>query len=282
MTCDDKRPLVHALADGELDVIHAREIEAHIASCAGCASTYAEAMALKQKLAMPGLRLRAPADLAQRIAQTLPAAAPKEVARAQTARLAPVADLAPALFGEPRKSSTSSKFATSGKAWALRVQGALAGAGGAFALAACLAFFVMRGGSGGEIAANLVDGHLRSLTGEHLFDVQSTDQHTVKPWFAGKLAVTPPVPDLALKGFTLVGGRLDYVRGQAAAVVVYRRRTHVINLFVWPGTDPAPPSTELSGYFLRHWTKDGLTFWAVSDIAEPELAEFETAYQGAT
>ena len=75
---------------------------------------------------------------------------------------------------------------------------------------------------------------------------------------------------------------MDYVEGRAAAVVVYRRRTHVINLFVWPGTDQAPPSLELSGYMLRHWTKDGLTFWAVSDIASPELGEFAAAYQAAT
>jgi anti-sigma factor RsiW len=75
---------------------------------------------------------------------------------------------------------------------------------------------------------------------------------------------------------------LDYIDGRAAAVVVYRRRTHVINLFVWPGTDPAPPAIELSGYLLRHWAKDGLTFWAVSDIAEPELAEFAAAYRAAT
>jgi anti-sigma factor RsiW len=266
MTCDDKKPLVHALADGELDVIHAREIEAHIATCADCAATYAEVMALKQRLAMPGLRLQAPAHLAQRIALALPAATPAPVAKL------PVAGAALTVLAPLRELRN---------AWALRLQGALAGAGGALAVAACLAFFVMRVGTSEDIAASLVDGHLRSLQASHLFDVQSTDQHTVKPWFAGKLAVTPPVPDLALKGFTLVGGRIDYVRGRAAAVVVYRRRTHVINLFVWPGTEAAPEMTELSGYFLRHWTQDGLTFWAVSDIAEPELAEFEAAYQAA-
>ena len=264
MMCDDKKPLVHALADGELDVVHAREIEAHIASCADCTNSFAEIVAIKQKLASPGLRMRAPAGLAERIAQALPAPVADRTAVAR-----PVA-FRPASRREPRSS------------WMLRAQGALAGGAGALALAACLAFFVMRADTGNEIARSLVDGHLRSLVGEHLFDVQSTDQHTVKPWFAGKLDVTPPVPDLALKGFTLVGGRIDYVEGRAAAVVVYRRRTHVINLFVWPGTNPAPPAIELSGYFLRHWTKDGLTFWAVSDIAEPELTEFASAYRAAT
>ncbi|MBV9755068.1 MAG: anti-sigma factor [Hyphomicrobiales bacterium] len=264
MTCDDKKPLVHALADGELDVVHAREIEAHIASCANCAESYAEIMSLKQRLATAGLRLQAPAGLAERILQALPSPEAVEEPVRRPVRVRQAWWRAPA------------------NAWRLRLQGALAGGAGAFALAACLAFFVMRADTGNEIARSLVDGHLRSLAGQHLFDVQSTDQHTVKPWFAGKLDVTPPVPDLALKGFTLVGGRVDYVEGRAAAVVVYRRRTHVINLFVWPGTDPAPPSIELSGYMLRHWTKDGLTFWAVSDIAGPELGEFAEAYRAAT
>jgi anti-sigma factor RsiW len=268
MTCDEKKPLVHALADGELDVVHAREMEAHIASCADCAASFAEIAALKQKLAAPGLRMRAPAGLAERILEALPAPVAGEIAPEHPRRVHP---------GWWRAAGSSSA-----NSWRLRAQGAFAGGLGAFALAACLAFFVMRADTGDEIARSLVDGHLRSLAGEHLFDVQSTDRHTVKPWFAGKLDVTPPVPDLALKGFTLVGGRIDYVNGRAAAVVVYRRRTHVINLFVWPGTDPAPPAVELSGYMLRHWTRDGLTFWAVSDIASPELGEFEVAYQAAT
>jgi anti-sigma factor RsiW len=264
MSCDDKETLVHALADGELDVVHANDIEAHMARCSDCAAKFAEIKDLKQRLSAPGLRMQAPTALAQRIAQTLPSRLATE--------LRPI-HLGNGTVSAPRKRRTS---------WILRAQGALAGAGGAFALAACLALFVMHAGSRGEVERSLIDGHLRSLAGEHLFDVQSTDQHTVKPWFAGKLDVTPPVPDLALKGFTLIGGRVDYVGGRAAAVVVYRRRKHVINLFVWPGTEPGPPMTDVSGYTLRHWTKDGLTFWAVSDIAEPELAEFETAYQAAS
>jgi anti-sigma factor RsiW len=274
MTCDEKKPLVHALADGELDVVHAREIEAHIASCANCAGSFAEIMALKQKLASPALRMRAPAGLAERIMEALPAPAAVEMPLARPRRVRQ--------GWWPATEGSSVNGSSSVRSWRLRAQGALAGGVGAFALAACLAFFVMRADTGNEIARSLVDGHLRSLAGEHLFDVQSTDQHTVKPWFAGKLDVTPPVPDLALKGFTLVGGRIDYVEGRAAAVVVYRRRTHVINLFVWPGTNPAPPAIELSGYMLRHWTKDGLTFWAVSDIAGSELGEFVAAYQFAT
>jgi anti-sigma factor RsiW len=274
MICDEKKALVHALADGELDVVHAREMEAHIASCANCAGSFAEIISLKQKLASPALRVRAPAGLAERIMEALPAPAAVEMPLARPRRVRQ---------RWWRTTGTSSvNGSSSANSWRLRAQGAFGGGLGAFALAACLAFFVMRADTGNEVARSLVDGHLRSLAGQHLFDVQSTDQHTVKPWFAGKLDVTPPVPDLALKGFTLVGGRIDYVEGRAAAVVVYRRRTHVINLFVWPGTNPAPPAIELSGYLLRHWTKDGLSFWAVSDIAEPELTNFVAEYQAAS
>jgi anti-sigma factor RsiW len=262
MNCDEKLPLVHALVDGELDVVHAREIEAHIAGCGQCTTKLEEIVAMKQRLVAPGLRLRAPASLAEHVALSL-AATPG--VRPSARRLAPLA-----------------VFRKAVSLWSPRLQGAFAGAGATMALAACLVLFMARGGGGGEIARSLVDGHLRSLAGEHLIDVQSTDRHTVKPWFAGKLDVTPPVPDLALNGFTLVGGRIDYVGGHAAAVVVYRRRTHVINLFVWPGTDGAPAFEEVSGYGLRHWTKDGLTFWAVSDINDAEFAEFEAAFKAAT
>jgi anti-sigma factor RsiW len=262
MTCNDKLTLLNALADGELDVVHARDMEAHISVCGDCATKLDEIMAMKHRLSAPGLRLTAPASLARRVGLSL----------AATARERPFA---------PR-SGRAPAFRKAFSFWSPRLQGAFAGAGAMLALAACLALFVPRAGSGDEIARSLVDGHLRSLAGEHLIDVQSTDQHTVKPWFAGKLDVTPPVPDLALKGFTLVGGRIDYVGGRAAAVVVYRRRTHVINLFVWPGTDAAPASDEVSGYGLRHWTKDGLTFWAVSDINDAELAEFAAAYRAAS
>jgi anti-sigma factor RsiW len=265
MSCDNKGSLIHALADGELDLVHASEVEAHIAQCANCATSYAGIMAMKQRLGLPGLRMRAPAALAQRIEQLLPAPALIEAALPRAANAA----MAWPATNEPRRR----------KSWVLRMQGAFAGAAGTLAIAASLALFVMRADSGNEIARGLVDSHLRSLAGEHLFDVQSTDQHTVKPWFAGKLDITPPVPDLALKGFTLVGGRLDYIGGRVAAVVVYRRRSHVINLYVLPGNDLAPSRIELRGYFLHHWTKEGLTFWAVSDLAETELAEFETDYR---
>lgn len=266
MSCENKRSLIHALADGELDLVHTSEVEGHIAQCADCAATYAGILAMKQQLRQPGLRMRAPAALLERIEATLPASPAQDVALSSAADDRVVSLAAARERGRP-------------KSWILRAQGALGGALGAFAIAAAIALFVVRVGNGDEIARGLVDSHLRSLAGEHLYDVVSTDQHTVKPWFAGKLDITPPVPDLALKGFTLVGGRLDYVGGHSAAVVVYRRRIHVINVYVWRGTDVEPPRIELRGYFLHHWTKDGLCFWAVSDLNETELSEFVADYR---
>jgi anti-sigma factor RsiW len=253
MTCDDKIALINALVDRELDVVHAREIENHMAGCAECTRRYDDLMNLRRGFADPALRVTAPDHLRAAIVRA--AAPPPGAAAAQ-----------------PLPQSQS-------RPWRLRLQGAFAGAATSMALAAALALFVFHADMTDELTRGLVDGHLRSLSGQHLYDVQSTDQHTVKPWFAGRLEVTPPVPDLSLQGFTLVGGRIDYVGGRAVAVVVYRRRTHVINLFVWKGDGEGPAAADRGGYFLRHWTADNLAYWAVSDLNAAELGDFETAYR---
>jgi anti-sigma factor RsiW len=128
--------------------------------------------------------------------------------------------------------------------------------------------------------SELVDAHVRSLLPGHLMDVESTDRHTVKPWFAGKTDIAPPVVDLSDKGFPLLGGRLDYIDGHTAAALVYGRRGHTINVFVWRTTpgEPADGSYAVRGYSLLHWSRGGLTTWAVSDAALPELEAFKEAY----
>jgi len=134
---------------------------------------------------------------------------------------------------------------------------------------------------GNAIVGDVVDAHVRSLMAEHLFDVRSTDQHTVKPWFLGKLDFSPPVVDLASIGFPLVGGRLEYVSGRPVAAIVYQRQKHTINVLVWPVSDETIGLKEqaLRGFHVRHWARNGMSFWAVSDLNDTELTQFARALQ---
>ena len=128
------------------------------------------------------------------------------------------------------------------------------------------------------LAANVLSAHLRSLAGTHLLDVPSSDQHTVKPWFNGKLDFSPAVKDV--EGFPLLGGRLEYFDGHPAAALVYGRRQHIINLFTWPAAASTAETAETrNGYHLQSWSGNGMTFWAVSDLNEAELRQFVSLYR---
>jgi len=248
MTCDEARIMLHALLDGELDAGHSRDVEAHIASCAACAAELVAQREMQRVLADTNLRYTAPASLRDRIEASLP-----EPQRQQ-----------------PTRRSVLRGFAMGSAVSALAATGIVA--------------VVLRQDDQQRILSEVVSAHLRSLQAGHLIDVVSTDQHTVKPWFNGKLDVAPPVVDLTAQGFTLIGGRLDYIDARAIGAVVYKRRQHVINLFVaqTSSTEHRPPKTQtMQGFNCRRWGERGLNFWAVSDIGADELAEFVDKFEAA-
>ena len=249
MTCEEAEMLVHALLDGELDAAHARDVEAHVAQCARCAAALAAYREMNQAIASADLRFTAPDSLRRRVEALVP-----KTTSAATNRRA-------VLRGFAMGSAVSALAATG-----------------------IVAIVLRKDDDGERIMSEIVSAHLRSLQAGHLTDVVSTDQHTVKPWFNGRIDVAPPVIDLTAQGFTLVGGRLDYVDARPIGAVVYRRRQHVINLFVAQTANMQyrPPKTEtLQGYNIRHWSARGLNFWAISDLAADELAEFSEKFEAA-
>jgi anti-sigma factor RsiW len=243
--CADKELLLHGLLDGELDALNTLAIEAHLKECAGCAAQFEQLLALRARLRNPTVRYEAPPALRARVMAQVGGAGPS----AGTVR--------------PRRPRVRKIFVP----WAL--------GGAVTALAACLAFVVLVHLPGQRVADELVASHVRSLLAAHLMDVETSDRHVVKPWFAGKVDFAPPVIDLTEQGFPLAGGRLDYVRGRVVAAVVYRRRQHVINVFVWPvsGAPVISGTSRRDGYNLVSWQRGGLQFWAVSDLEAGELQQ---------
>jgi anti-sigma factor RsiW len=252
MTTDDRcaemRLKLQADLDGELEAGDAAAVAAHTLTCPDCAAVQADLGALSARLRTELSYHAAPARLRQAIAARIaPPAAPAPVIR-------------PARFGR--------RF----------------GFGAGFALAACLALAIVLPRGGGDMADSIVASHIRALQPGHLMDVVSTDQHTVKPWFDGRLDFAPPVKDFATEGFPLVGGRLDYLDGRAVAALAYRRDKHIIDLYVWPGS-ASPIATfgdgAHNGYNVEHWTQDGMVFWAVSDLEASQLSDFARLWRAA-
>jgi anti-sigma factor RsiW len=239
MNCREAHDLLHAYADDELDLATARELDSHLNECGACAHAFDTDRAIKATTSHPSLYYPAPADLRDRIIrQVRRGSSPSRMwlIRRLSAGIAASVLVAGLLWG----------------GWQLPQRMSVASA------------------DQREVLAS----HLRSLQPPHsLFDVASTDQHTVKPWFETHLDYAPPVRQLASEGFPLEGGRLDYVHDRPVAALVYRRGRHVINLFVWPGESGTGFTSE-RGINLVHWDEGGMTFWAVSDLNLAELQTF--------
>jgi anti-sigma factor RsiW len=252
MNCDRVRLLLNGYIDDELDLVSSLDIEEHLQSCAACSNHYRQLTSLHTAVSNKSLYRSAPPSLEKRIRSSLGKAKPTS----------------PAWYTLP---------------WGLLTTTALLAV---FILS--IAGFLGRGllvpQSEASLAQQVQTAHVRSLMANHLMDVASTDQHTVKPWFNGKLDFSPPVTDLAQQGFPLVGGRLDYLDGRSVAALVYQRNKHYINLFIWPSTEKQAglQNSTYNGYHLFHWDQSGMTFWAVSDVETTELKTFVQLFQNST
>lgn len=237
MNCTDASRQLDAYVDGELDPSVALAMRHHVEACAVCRRL------IDQRLALGRLLHAVPHYTAS---DRLRAAVVDRTRRSQALRRRTIAWAAAAVLAISIGGVTAGRIVEQRRATAV-------------------------------LAAELVADHVEALRAQHLVDVVSSDQHTVKPWFLGKLDFSPPVEDLAGAGFPLAGGRVDRVYGRPVAVLIYHRRLHPIALFVWPESDnlaAALDSGTVRGFHVRHWIKDGMTFWAVSDVNTDELTTF--------
>ena len=241
--------MVAAYADGELGAPQALEMEHHLETCPSCGAAYRRQRALSAAISDPALYYKAPAGLHDRLAASL------------------------GLDESPPARTSSAVRARRPLIWRN------------LAMAACAAFLVVitatvatqfNAAPQDQVLHDVIQSHVRSLMLNHLADVPSTDQHTVKPWFNGKLDFSPPVRDLAADGFPLVGGRIDVIEDRSVAALIYRRHAHYINLFIWPSAEAtgAEVSKSRRGYNVIHWNQSGMTFWAVSDLNNGALEQF--------
>ena len=240
--CADQELLLGGLIDNELDAANVAMVEAHVARCEGCREELERMQALRGLLRSNGVRHIAPEALSNRIAA--------------------LSELA-----EPRAANDN------------RILRWL-GPGAVGALAASLAIVtLLPAGADSVVDQEIVSSHVRSLQPGHLTDVQTTNQHIVKPWFNGKIDFSPPVPELADAGFPLAGGRLDSIDGKTVAAIVYHRRLHTVNLYVWPAKDAAERSFVKDGFAVKEWSRNGLRYAAISDIPPAEVQQFHKLFE---
>jgi anti-sigma factor RsiW len=249
MTCEESARLIDAYLDGELDLATCVRIEEHLGECPACREKLESRQVLTALVAEEAPRHVASPFLATRIRAAL---------RAEGSA------------GQHAESPAASPW------WSfLSLRWIYSGVGGALAVVAVTLFFTLQAGFS-DLAQEGINDHVRSLQVNHLMDVASTDQHTVKPWFAGKLDFSPQVIDLQTQGYPLIGGRLDVLGGKNVAAIIYQRRKHYINLFIWPTDHGAvgDHSYERDGYHVFGWSQNGMNYLAVSELGTKELKDF--------
>ncbi len=252
MDCKQAEQMMMADLDDELDVPDMIHLRAHLAACDGCRSAHVGLARLGAMVRSKAVHYQAPAHLRERVMAALPA---------------------PARRSAPRQAHRWP--------WAWINFGAAAAC--ALLLASSQLLPLWTASSADQLDQEVVNSHFRALMADHLTDVASSDQHTVKPWFAGKLDYSPPVVDLAAQGFPLVGGRLDYLGGRTVAGLAYRHHQHVINLFIWPAGTAGSAAVHIAsrqGYQIASWREGGFDYKAVADMNTQDLASFERLLGG--
>lgn len=249
MDCESCRSWLHAYADNELDTGTAARIATHLGECPECRRRYDDIVALRTAVRERAPYFAAPAGLGSSVLAAI---------RAET------------------RQDSRTWFGRCADLLARAARGWLAPALSAALVTAVVVLQVTVPSNRERLLEEAVSSHVRSLMADHLTDVASSDRHTVKPWFAGKLTYAPAVEDLARAGFPLVGGRLDYLREQAVAALVYRRNRHVINVFVVPANDAHSFAgvESVRGYNVATWRRDQIGYIAVSDLNTAELETF--------
>jgi len=271
MNCEETTNLMDAYVDGELDPITSLQVERHLRECSKCEQVYEVDTAVAHAVSQAAPYYRAPTELRERIHSAL-----RDAIGPST-----IADSARENQLLARRTPPERRNVFSDLPWNRL---ALAAAILLAAIVASSLFPRMSAPTSDQfLATQLIASHVRSLMANHLTDVASSDQHTVKPWLDVKLDFAAPVVDLSNQGFPLIGGRLDYLDNHSVAALVYQRRKHFINLFVWPvesGTTRATKAVSRQGYHLLHWVDSDFNYWAVSDVSASDLQAFKEQFEG--
>ncbi|MBV8650697.1 MAG: anti-sigma factor [Alphaproteobacteria bacterium] len=272
MDCKDTAELISPYLDGELEPERTAELTAHLQDCADCARALEEMSHLSQAVARSAPRYKAPETLRARIADALAAEIASESTPLRSSQ--PISTQSAAAQPIPLRSALGTGR---WRPLALAASFALA-----IVMSSGVTAYLTVPSAENQLVQDLVDGHIRSLMASHLTDVVSSDQHTVKPWFHGRIDLAPPVDDLAADGYRLVGGRIDYIDQRPVAALVYEHGKHPINLFVLPASTAKLGRSEdfaEHGYNVVHWTHGDMALWAVSDLNLTDLKDFKRLYE---